>query len=85
LACKHYLVRLASLALMRCGAAALTQGARMCGWSCAHVDGGCCNRTDYNHPFLGAGFGPGHKVVGGYDFVGDEYTGKCRRKNSLTN
>lgn len=23
---------------------------------------------DYNHPDLGGGFGPGHKVVGGYDF-----------------
>ncbi|KAF8800185.1 subtilisin-like protease [Phlegmacium glaucopus] len=28
---------------------------------------------DYNHPALGAGFGPGHKVIGGYDFVGDAY------------
>ncbi|KAL0564133.1 hypothetical protein V5O48_017920 [Marasmius crinis-equi] len=26
---------------------------------------------DYNHPALGGGFGPGHKVVGGFDFVGD--------------
>lgn len=24
---------------------------------------------DYTHPSLGGGFGPGHKVVGGYDFV----------------
>lgn len=24
---------------------------------------------DYNHPDLGGGFGPGHKVVAGYDFV----------------
>ncbi|KEP44972.1 minor extracellular protease vpr protein, partial [Rhizoctonia solani 123E] len=30
---------------------------------------------DYTHPALGAGFGPGHKVIGGYDFVGDNYTG----------
>ncbi|KAF9010760.1 pyrolysin [Cyathus striatus] len=30
---------------------------------------------DYTHPALGGGFGPGHKVVGGYDFVGDAYTG----------
>jgi minor extracellular serine protease Vpr len=30
---------------------------------------------DYNHPDLGGGFGPGHRVVGGYDFVGDDYTG----------
>jgi minor extracellular serine protease Vpr len=27
--------------------------------------------VDYNHPDLGGGFGAGHKVVGGYDFVGD--------------
>ncbi|KAI0040635.1 subtilisin-like protease [Auriscalpium vulgare] len=30
---------------------------------------------DYTHPALGGGFGPGHKVVGGWDFVGDAYTG----------
>src|SRR5256714_8671138 len=27
---------------------------------------------DYTHPFLGGGFGPGYKVVGGYDFVDDD-------------
>ncbi|KAH8879495.1 subtilisin-like serine protease [Thozetella sp. PMI_491] len=26
---------------------------------------------DYNHPALGGGFGPGFKVAGGYDLVGD--------------
>lgn len=31
---------------------------------------------DYTHPALGGGFGPGFKVIGGYDFVGDNYTGK---------
>ncbi|CAK5265382.1 unnamed protein product [Mycena citricolor] len=31
--------------------------------------------VDYTHPFLGPGFGPGHKIAGGYDFVGDAYTG----------
>nr|CUX90926.1 serine peptidase S08 [Flammulina velutipes] len=30
---------------------------------------------DYTHPALGGGFGEGFKVVGGYDFVGDDYTG----------
>ncbi|QRV93658.1 minor extracellular protease vpr protein [Ceratobasidium sp. AG-Ba] len=30
---------------------------------------------DYTHPALGGGFGPGHKIIGGYDFVGDAYTG----------
>jgi Subtilase family len=29
---------------------------------------------DYRHPALGAGFGPGHKVVGGYSFVYDNGT-----------
>lgn len=27
---------------------------------------------DYTHPALGGGFGPGHKVIGGYDFVDDD-------------
>ncbi|KAJ7268651.1 hypothetical protein B0H12DRAFT_1229565 [Mycena haematopus] len=31
--------------------------------------------TDYTHPFLGGGFGPGFKVAGGFDLVGDAYTG----------
>ncbi|KAJ1301871.1 hypothetical protein OPQ81_009098 [Rhizoctonia solani] len=31
---------------------------------------------DYTHPVLGGKFGPGNKVVGGYDFVGDAYTGQ---------
>ncbi|KAF8694321.1 hypothetical protein AX14_002085, partial [Amanita brunnescens Koide BX004] len=30
---------------------------------------------DYTHPLLGGGFGPGHKVVGGHDFVGNAYNG----------
>ncbi|KAF8149475.1 pyrolysin [Crassisporium funariophilum] len=30
---------------------------------------------DYNHPTLGGGMGAGFKVAGGYDFVGDAYTG----------
>ncbi|KAG9127742.1 hypothetical protein FRC07_010194 [Ceratobasidium sp. 392] len=31
--------------------------------------------VDYTHPALGGKFGPGNKVAGGYDFVGDAYTG----------
>ncbi|KAJ7680615.1 pyrolysin, partial [Mycena polygramma] len=31
---------------------------------------------DYNHPLLGSGFGPGYKVIGGYDFVGDAFNGQ---------
>ncbi|KAI0319168.1 pyrolysin [Amylostereum chailletii] len=30
---------------------------------------------DYTHPALGGAFGPGNKVVGGYDLVGDNYDG----------
>lgn len=30
---------------------------------------------DYTHPALGGKFGPGSKVIGGYDFVGDAYRG----------
>ncbi|KAF9526569.1 peptidase [Crepidotus variabilis] len=32
--------------------------------------------VDYTHPVLGAGFGPGHKIAGGYDFVGNAFNGK---------
>ncbi|KAB5588428.1 Minor extracellular protease vpr [Ceratobasidium theobromae] len=32
--------------------------------------------VDYTHPALGSKFGPGNKVVGGYDFVGDAFTGR---------
>lgn len=28
--------------------------------------------VDYNHPAFGGGFGPGNRVVGGYDFVNDD-------------
>ncbi|KAJ7772724.1 subtilisin-like protease [Mycena maculata] len=31
--------------------------------------------VDYTHPFLGGGFGPGFKIAGGYDLVGDAYNG----------
>ncbi len=30
---------------------------------------------DYRHPALGGGFGQGFKVAGGYDLVGEDYTG----------
>ncbi|TDZ32325.1 Minor extracellular protease vpr [Colletotrichum spinosum] len=32
-------------------------------------------RVDWRHPSLGAGFGPGFKVAGGYDLVGDDFVG----------
>ncbi|EJD40096.1 subtilisin-like protein [Auricularia subglabra TFB-10046 SS5] len=31
--------------------------------------------VDYTHPALGGGFGPGFKIAGGYDLVGDDYDG----------
>lgn len=40
-------------------------GARGAGVTVAVIDTG----VDYRHPALGEGFGPGFKVVGGYDFV----------------
>ncbi|MBB4961792.1 S8 family serine peptidase [Micromonospora polyrhachis] len=42
--------------------------ARGGGVTVAVVDTG----VDYRHPALGGGFGPGHKVAGGYDFVNDD-------------
>lgn len=30
---------------------------------------------DFTNPFLGGAFGPGNKVIGGFDFVGDDFTG----------
>lgn len=44
-------------------------GVRGAGTTIAIIDTG----VDYRHPSLGGGFGPGHKVRGGYDFVdGDD-------------
>ncbi len=34
---------------------------------------------DYTHPALGGGIGPGFKVIGGFDFVGDAYNGQYIR------
>ncbi|KAA1472916.1 subtilisin-like protease [Dentipellis sp. KUC8613] len=31
--------------------------------------------VDYTHPTLGGGIGPDHKIIGGFDFVGDAYDG----------
>lgn len=31
--------------------------------------------VDYTHPVLGGAIGPGNKIIGGYDFVGDAYNG----------
>ncbi|KAJ7817766.1 subtilisin-like protease [Mycena olivaceomarginata] len=41
-----------------------------------HAKGITGKGTDYTHPFLGGGFGPGFKVAGGFDLVGDDYTGE---------
>ncbi|EGG04536.1 subtilisin protease [Melampsora larici-populina 98AG31] len=45
----------------------LCQGIRI-----AVIDTGC----DCSHPALGGGFGDGHKIDRGYDFVGDDYNGE---------
>ena len=39
---------------------------------CHSIDSG----VDYGHPNLGGGFGPGYKVIGGYDLVGSDFTGR---------
>src|SRR6476619_6453257 len=38
------------------------------GYTVAILDTG----IDYNHPDLGGGFGPGHRVVDGYDFINND-------------
>src|SRR5437764_3272919 len=38
------------------------------GETIAVIDSG----IDYLHPVLGGGFGPGHKVIAGYDFVDND-------------
>ncbi|KAH6906362.1 peptidase [Coprinopsis sp. MPI-PUGE-AT-0042] len=47
------------------------QGIKGKGIKVAIIDTG----VDYLHPFLGGGIGPRKKVIGGYDFVGDDYDG----------
>ncbi|UKZ52749.1 hypothetical protein TrVGV298_006536 [Trichoderma virens] len=47
------------------------QGIKGRGVQVAIIDSG----VDYRHPALGGGFGRGHKIALGYDFVGDDYTG----------
>ncbi|KAM0256042.1 hypothetical protein ACHAQJ_005241 [Trichoderma viride] len=47
------------------------EGIRGKGIKIALIDSG----VDYQHPSLGGGFGPGHKISFGYDLVGDDYTG----------
>jgi minor extracellular serine protease Vpr len=46
-----------------------TAGFNGTGVKVAVIDSG----IDYTHPDLGAGFGAGHKVAGGWDFVGDSF------------
>jgi minor extracellular serine protease Vpr len=44
------------------------------GWTGAGVKVGVIDTgVDYDHPDLGGGFGPGHRVATGYDFVGDRF------------
>ncbi|KAM0255360.1 hypothetical protein ACHAQJ_005880 [Trichoderma viride] len=48
------------------------QGIKGKGVQIAIIDTG----VDYRHPALGGGFGKGHKIALGYDFVGNNYTGE---------
>lgn len=36
--------------------------------------------VDFTNPVLGGGFGPGFKIVGGFDFVGDAFNGSSHEK-----
>ena len=48
--------------------------AQNAGWTGLGVKVGVMDTgIDYHHPDLGGGFGPGARVVTGYDFVGDRY------------
>ncbi|KXN90803.1 Minor extracellular protease vpr [Leucoagaricus sp. SymC.cos] len=47
------------------------QGIRGKGIKIGIIDTG----IDYTHPSLGGGFGPGFKVIGGFDLVGDDFDG----------
>ncbi len=58
----------ASVPLVGAASVARDLGATGAGTTVAILDTG----VDYRHPDLGAGFGPGHKVAGGYDLVNDD-------------
>ena len=57
-----------NITLIRADKVWSTFGTRGKGVVVAIIDTG----IDYNHPALGAGFGPGFKVIGGWDFVNDD-------------
>jgi subtilisin family serine protease len=41
--------------------------------------------VDYTHPSLGGAFGPGNKIAGGFDFVGDNYDGQLFNNSFFIN
>jgi len=59
---------LPNVTLIRADKVWTTLGTRGQGVKVAIIDSG----IDYNHPALGQGFGPGFKVIGGWDFVNDD-------------
>jgi subtilisin family serine protease len=59
---------LPNITLIRADKVWTTLGTRGQGVKVAIIDTG----IDYNHPALGQGFGPGFKVIGGWDFVNDD-------------
>jgi subtilisin family serine protease len=59
---------LPNITLIRADKVWTTLGTRGQGVKVAIIDTG----IDYTHPALGQGFGPGFKVIGGWDFVNDD-------------
>src|SRR5258706_5177441 len=64
----HALADSGNITLIRADKVWSTLGTRGKGVTVAIIDTG----IDYTHPALGTGFGPGFKVIGGWDFVNDD-------------
>jgi len=64
----HALATGANITLIRADQVWSSLGSRGKGVTVAIIDTG----IDYTHPALGSGFGPGFKVIGGWDFVNND-------------
>jgi len=68
-----------ALALSGADVAQETHGFTGAGIKVGVIDSG----VDYHHPDLGGGFGPGKKVITGWDFVGDRFNASGRGGDEL--